>query len=203
MNILLSFLLSALILQLLHVQVEAQFGLNNKKKEAAPNNPVLNDLDDPLLDFNGDPELQDAIQAFADMSNEEMIETMKEMKELLKDDPEALAELDEVIAELSQMDSGEIQEGLEQIMAEEAVAYAMEETIQLLQNADDGAWEKILEQKDLILDNIIESGIMSPEETAIFKDDPAAWEEELTHIWTELKAEASAHAESSSILDEL
>ncbi len=156
-----------------------------------------------LLNFDGDLELEEAIQAFADMSREEMVETIQEMKDLLHDDPDALKELDVVIEELSKMDEQEIQDNLEAIMAEEAVAQSMAETLEMLQNADESTFEKILEKKDTILQTIVESGIMSKEELAMFENDEAAWEEELRFIWNELKTQASAAStmDTSTLLD--
>jgi len=181
----------------------AQFGIKKKTpneilKEGATEDNTVDELDG-LVNFEDDPELEEAIKQFADMSHEEMVQTIEEMKELFHDDPESLKELDSVIEELSQMNAEEIQANLDAIMAEEAVAQSMAETLELLQNADEKVFEeKILAQKDVILKNIVESGIMPKEELEIFENDEAAWEEELRLIWKELKSQASASASDTS-----
>ena len=155
------------------------------------------EIDALLMDFENDPELAEAVKMFSELSTEEMIETIMEMKEMLKDDPEALRELDEVMEELAQMDEEEIRQNLQEIMEEEAVAQSMLEMMALLQDADEGTFDRILEEKDVILNNIIQSGMMSEEEIELFQSDPVAWENELRHIWEELKQEADIAMDSS------
>lgn len=174
--------------------VQAQFGMKRKipnpieTETTTSTNAINEQKEDTYFD---DAELQAAIDMFANMSPQEMQDTIQELKLEFKDDPSMIKELDEILEELSQLDAEDFQENLESIMEEEAVAQAMAETLDMLRNADEGAWEKIMANKDLILDSVIESGVMSEEEIELFQNDPTAWEEELKHIWAELKQQAS------------
>lgn len=197
-----NFLFFSLLICIVTVQltfVQAQFGINknvpnNDNNKAADG---ASDLDDPSLQkaMLDDPDLKEAIQMFADMSPEEMIETIAALKEELKDDPETLKELDGIIEELSTLSEEEIQKNLQDIMAEEAVAQSMRETLEMLSKADEGAWEKILANKELILDSVIEGGMLSEEEIELFKNDGTAWEDELKFIWSELKKQGEESTE--------
>ena len=181
--------------------VHAQFGMkkknvknnnDNSNNDNNNNNPILSQgqQQNDILNFN-DAELQEAIQMFADMPTSQMMETINELKEDLKDDPDLIAELDDILHELSLLDEEEIQSNLEGILQEELVANSMLDTLDLLRNADDASWEKILANKDLILESVIQSGIMDDEEIELFKNDAGAWEDELKYIWSELKSQSS------------
>ena len=83
-----NFLFFSLLICIVTVQltfVQAQFGINknvpnNDNNKAADG---ASDLDDPSLQkaMLDDPDLKEAIQMFADMSPEEMIETIAALKE--------------------------------------------------------------------------------------------------------------------------
>jgi len=142
---------------------------------------------DEMIDFT-DPELLEAIQMFSEMS-------LDEIKEIFGDDPEALKEIEEVMEEISKLDPSEIEESMKALMEEELIASAMTDTLEMLAAADADAatdtdeqdWDKILENKDVILEAVIASGSMSEEDIALFLKDGDAWEEELSGIWNELK----------------
>lgn len=139
------------------------------------------------IDFT-DPELLEAIQMFSEMS-------LDEIKEIFGDDPEALKEIEKVMEEISKLDPSEIEESMKALMEEELIASAMTDTLEMLAAADADAatdtdeqdWDKILENKDVILEAVIASGSMSEEDIALFLKDGDAWEEELSGIWNELK----------------
>ena len=181
------------------IQIQAQFGINkpNNNDEEIPN-PIQNSNNGMVmnmdmqneLDFENDPELQAAIQMFADMPPQEMMETIQELKEMFGDDPETMKEIEEIMEEISKMDASGIEQNMKEIMDEEMVAMAMADTLELLQNADEHDWDRILEHKDAILEVVISSGAMSDEEIVLFRDDPDAWEEELMLIWDELKKQS-------------
>jgi hypothetical protein len=76
-------------------------------------------------------------------------------------------------------------------MAEEEIAQSMAETMELLQNADESDWNRILENKDAILQAVISTGVISEEEIAEYQSNPDAWERELLSIWEELKMQAA------------
>ena len=66
----------------------------------------------------------------------------------------------------------------------------MADPLEMLRRADESDWDKVLENKNAILDAVISSGMMSNEEIELFRINPEAWEEELRGIWTELKNQA-------------
>jgi len=155
--------------------------------------------DDEMIDIDfTDPELLEAIQMFSEMS-------LDEIKEIFGDDPEALKEIEEVMEEISKLDPSEIEESMKALMEEELIASAMTDTLEMLAgtaadadadadadantatDTDEQDWDKILENKDVILEAVIASGSMSEEDIALFLKDGDAWEEELSGIWNELK----------------
>lgn len=175
--------------------VTAQFGLNNNKDNI---DPIKNDIQDGKYLDHDDPELMEAMQMFADMSPEEMRDTLGDLMAMFPDDPEMIAELEEAMAEISGMDKDEINKSMEEIMDEEMAAKAMADTLQMLKEADESALVKILERKDLILDSVIATGVMSEEEIELFKADPSLWEAELIAIWEELKKQGDESSLGSS-----
>jgi len=183
-------------LTFLTVAVSAQFGVGKKKPQQQAEQKSILDSGDSInsnglgLDFN-DQELLEAIQMFADMSPEEMMETMEDLKEMFSNDPETLREIEEVILELSRLDAEDIEQQLSELMAEEEIAQSMAETMELLQNADESDWNRILENKDAILQAVISTGVISEEEIAEYQSNPDAWERELLSIWEELKMQAA------------
>ncbi len=189
-----SLLLLTFFLTFLTLHASAQFGIKKKTKSADGKSATYEE--DQIIDFDNDPELKQAIQDFANMSPEEMKETILELKEEMKDDPESLAELDRVLNLISKMDAKEMEENIKAIMEEEDVARSMADTLQLLHKSGDEAWEKIIKHKDAILDSVIQLGVMSEDEIKLFKSDEAAWEEELKHIWGEMKAVADADVDA-------
>ena len=194
------------------IHVHAQFGINKKvpQQDTDNGNDILGgedaigfdmnmnmdmnmntNMDDDFIDFD-DPELAEAIELFAGMSPEEMTETIEELKEMFGDDPEMMKEIEEIMNEIAQMDSSEIEQNMKDLMDEEMVAMAMADTLEMLKNADENDWERILENKDAILEAVISAGVVSDSEILHFENDPAAWEEELMLIWKELKSQAAA-----------
>ncbi len=187
------FLFILLVVLSISYQTTAQFGISAKKKtkKTSDDGEIGSHYED--VDFHNDPELKAAIQNFADMSPEEMKETILAlMEDIDSNDVETLKELDSILEELSKLDAEEIEEDLYSIMEEEAVAKSMAETMALLQQSGDDAWEKIISKKDLILDVVTQSGVMSEDEITLFQNNPSAWEEELKEIWNEMKAVAAA-----------
>lgn len=180
--------------------VKAQFGIKKKipknvvQEEGTGRGVIDNNKNgNEVIDLN-DPELQEAIEMFQNMSPQEMMETIELLKEdpIYKNDPSLLQELDSILEELSQLNEDEIRQNLDDILHEEAVAQSIVETMDMLKNADEKDWQKIIDNKYLILDSVIASGIMSEEEIDLFKNDEKAWEEELRGIWAELQAQADA-----------
>jgi hypothetical protein len=184
-------LLIFLVMFLTIIGVDAQFGINK-------NDDVSNDNTNMGID---DPELAEAIQMFADMSPEEMMETMKELRYMFENDPETMKEVEEIMQEIAKLDPAEMKQSLTGSIDEEMAAKAMDDTMDMLKNADESDWNKIRENKEQILEVVIQSGVMDVEEVRLFRTDPDAWEEELKIIWKELKMQADG--ENSRVLGEL
>ena len=143
---------------------------------------------EPLLDIN-DPRLMDAMEIFANMSPEEMEETMKELQGMLGDDPETIDAIQDVMKEIRSMNANDIPNSLKDLVEEDEVRVAMKDALQILK---DGQWDTIWEHRNFIRDAVIDSGKISPEDAARFKTDQNAWEEELKFIWNELQKQAAA-----------
>lgn len=138
------------------------------------------------IDFE-DSELLAAVEMFAKMSPKEMRETMKELQALLGDDPETLGAMQEVMNEIENMDASGVKSPLKDMIAEDDVALATQDALEILRKTD---WETIWEKRSDILDAVIQSGQISPEDAALFKSDKEAWEKELKFIWGELQKQA-------------
>lgn len=193
-------LLFALFTIIAFVNVNAQFGI---KRDAIPKDTNADSIlgkpefsDELSSMLAEDPELLQAMQIFAQMSPEEMMETMEELKTMLGDDPDTLAEMELLMKEISEMSPEQIQESLDEILTLQQSM--LEDTLEMLANADESSWDKILENKDQILDVVVQTGAMSDEEAALYKSDPAAWEEELKVIWEELRKQANEYEQSNS-----
>ena len=144
----------------------------------------------PLIDLD-DPELVEAMEAFALMSPEEAEEAFAEVIEMLgedKDDPEMLEAIQEVMREMESMNSGaDVKARLSSMTLEEEIAEATEMALEMISTSE---WEVIYNKRENILDSVIASGKVSAEDAALYKSDAAAWEEELKYIWDELQNQA-------------
>ena len=144
----------------------------------------------PLVDLD-DPELIEAMEAFALMSPEEAEEAFAEVIEMLgedKDDPEMLEAIQEVMREMESMNSGtDVKARLSSMTLEEEIAEATEMALEMISTSE---WEVIYNKREDILDSVIASGKVSAEDAALYKNDAAAWEEELKYIWDELQNQA-------------
>ena len=182
-----------LLLLSIHFQTTtAQFGVSKgTTEEDILDDTGIDDYDtDDFMSNVSDLELAEAFQMLAEMSPDEMQETMEELKSLMGDDPEAIAEIEAVMNELSQMSPEELAMTMEELMEEEADAYSIQETMDMLANADDDMWEEIIETKDILLEHIFTAGGFTEEEYQTFKESPEDWEKELRGIWDELRQEA-------------
>ena len=144
----------------------------------------------PLIDLD-DPELVEAMEAFALMSPEEAEEAFAEVIEMLgedKDDPEMLEAIQEVMREMESMNSGaDVKARLSSMTLEEEIAEATEMALEMISTSE---WEVIYNKREDILDSVIASGKISAEDAALYKSDAAIWEEELKYIWDELQSQA-------------
>jgi len=182
-------LLPLLIVLLSFICIDAQFGINKNADASNDNNMDI---------INADQELDEAIQMFASMSPEEMMETMEELREMFGNDPETMKEVEEIMKEIAELEPAEMEERFKELVDEEMAVKAMDDTMDMLKNADEGDWNNILEKKEQILEVVIQSGVMDAEEVRLFRTDPDAWEEELKIIWEELKNQANEYSDSGA-----
>lgn len=131
-----------------------------------------------------DPELLQAMEIFANMSPDEMEDVLKELQMVLGDDPEALEAMREVMEELPAMKAADIQRNLKNLVEQDEIAKATADALDLLRK---GEWNAIWARRQEILDAVISSGKIDPEDAARFRSDPSEWEAELKHIWGELQ----------------
>ena len=141
-----------------------------------------------MLDID-DPRLVEAMEMFANMSPEEMMETMKELQGMLGGDAETVEAINQVMKEIQTMDVNDIQHSLKDMVQEDELNVAMYDALQMLK---DGQWDTIWEHRNLIRDAVIDSGKISPHDAARFQTDQVAWETELKYIWKELQKQAAA-----------
>jgi hypothetical protein len=139
------------------------------------------------------------------MSKEEMQETLVELMDILGGDPETLAAIQELQKELETMQaSGEYGfagEKLEDMVTEDELAAATQDALHMLGGATD--WDGIWEMQEVILQGVLESGQLSAENAALYKNYLSEWEKELQFIWTELQNQAQLQKEFQKEQQEL
>jgi hypothetical protein len=159
----------------------AQFGIGRRQQEAAGEEELIDLQDSGLIE---------AMEMFANMSPEEMEETMMELQQMLGDDPETMAAIQQVIEEIPNMKTGDVQSSLEIMVAEDELQAATNDALKMLQSSEH-AWESIWEQRDQLLDAVLATGKIAPMDAARFQADPKEWEAELKHIYQELQKQAA------------
>ena len=150
-------------------------------------------LDGMILD---DPDLLEAMEIFANMSPEEMEDVLKELQMVLGDDPETLEAMREVMEELPAMKAADIQRNLKNLVEQDEIAKATADALDLLRK---GEWNAIWDRRQEILDAVIASGKIDPEDAARFRSEPKEWEAELKHIWGELQKLAEQEESSNEL----
>jgi hypothetical protein len=123
---------------------------------------------------------------FQGMSPEEKKETIGELLEILGDDSETKADLERLLGEV--FPDIESNSDLKKITQDDELAPATHDALRLLKGS---SWEAIWEKQDIILEGVLASGQLSPEDAAKFETDEAAWEKELRFIWDELQKQAA------------
>jgi len=177
--------------QYAHCPVFAAFGFGKKKD----GDTAASQHDEPLVDLE-DPELLNAMEIFANMSPEEMEETMRELKEMLGDDPEALAAMEQVMQEIPKMKADHIQSSLKELIEEDEIAAATQDALEMLRS---GSFDAVFEKRNEILEAVIASGKIDAVDAARFQASPTAWEAELKHIWSELMKQANEASEKTEL----
>eukprot|EP00566_Odontella_aurita_P026334 CAMPEP_0113554378 /NCGR_PEP_ID=MMETSP0015_2-20120614/16117_1 /TAXON_ID=2838 /ORGANISM="Odontella" /LENGTH=186 /DNA_ID=CAMNT_0000455515 /DNA_START=225 /DNA_END=785 /DNA_ORIENTATION=- /assembly_acc=CAM_ASM_000160 len=162
-----------------------QFGQHAIFASAA--DPIRVSEDHPLLN---DPDLLGSMEIFMGMSPEEREETIRALMEKVGDDPEKRAEMQLLLSKLPAMD-GEllknspagIQSDLKQMVHDDEFSKAKKDARQMLGGTK---WEFFLENQAEILESVIASGQISPEQAAQFRTDKEAWIRQLRVIWEDV-----------------
>jgi hypothetical protein len=146
---------------------------------------------------NSFAETAEAMEIFAGMSPEEMEETVKQLMMVVGDDPETQAELEQLLEQIPKMKQQQQQSGgegsnLDQMVKDDEVAAATQDALRLLLNSD---WESVWENQDVILEGVVASGQLDPEDAAYLKTDQSAWKKQLRFIWDELQKQADLQQE--------
>jgi hypothetical protein len=143
--------------------------------------------EDDRISLSDDKELLDALEIFQGMSPEEMEETIIElMQQVGDDDPETKAELETLLNEL--VPELKSQSNLKQMAEDDEVAAATQDALRLLSGSN---WDDLWEKQDVVLEGVLSSGQLTPEDEALFRSDQTAWKEQLRWIWDELQKQAA------------
>lgn len=144
------------------------------------------DVEEPER-ISSDEAVLQAMEIFAGMSPEEMEETILELMNMIGDsDPETKAELELLLSELIPKIKSE--SSLNQMVQDDELAVATQDALKMLKGSN---WDEIWANQDLILDGVLDSGKLTPEDAARFKTDENAWKEELQFIWNQLQKQAA------------
>lgn len=138
--------------------------------------------------MSDDQELLDALEIFQGMSPEEMEETIVELLQHIgDDDPDTKAELETLLTEV--LPQLKFQSNLKEMTEDDELAAATQDALRLLSGAT--SWDDIWEKQDVILEGVIASGQLTPEDVALFKSDENEWKAQLKFIWDELQKQAA------------
>lgn len=143
--------------------------------------------EDDRINLSDDKELLDALEIFQGMSPEEMEETILDLMEQMgDDDPESKAVLVSLLNDL--LPDLKSQSNLKEMAEDDEVAAATQEALRLLSGSN---WDDLWEKQEFILEGVLASGQLHPDDEALYKSDPTAWKEQLRLIWDELQKQAA------------
>ena len=135
------------------------------------------------------------MELFANLKPQEMEALLKDIGQMLGDDPDTIAEIQKLMATVAQQEAPEAKKTLEQIMREaDKVKKKKRAKSQGMDWVFDTEWETVWANQEEILQVILESGELNPEEGELFQRDTGAWEEQLKGIWAAMQAEAEMKA---------
>jgi hypothetical protein len=145
---------------------------------------LLNEL---VPELKSQSNLKQMAELFEGMSPEEMEETIIElMQQVGDDDPETKAQLETLLNEL--VPELKSQSNLKQMAEDDEVAAATQDALRLLSGSN---WDDLWEKQDVVLEGVLSSGQLTPEDEALFRSDQTAWKEQLRWIWDELQKQAA------------
>jgi hypothetical protein len=134
------------------------------------------------LNLADDPELLAAMEIFMGMSAQEREETIQGLMKTgaVGEDPAKQAEMEALIKMLPQLDDSS---SLQRMIQDDEIHKAKESAKEQLK---DDTWKSFWANQAEILESVLASGQLSPEDAARFKTDEAAWKEQLVIIWQDL-----------------
>lgn len=146
--------------------VTAQFGIGKKKKQST----TFQDLQERAAAAAGGRAEHDAAEEMVDMAK------LQEMFASAFENPDAMAgfgeDINKAMEELANMDPADLQKQMEQAMA----AMTSGDMV-----------ENIMGQKDAVLQNLQESGMVSEEELEKFKSDPEYFERQMRDAFAQMQ----------------
>mmetsp|Transcript_4638 Transcript_4638/g.12950 ORF Transcript_4638/g.12950 Transcript_4638/m.12950 type:complete len:197 (-) Transcript_4638:2514-3104(-) len=168
------------------------------KQQQGSDSTTTTGTNNPIQEMmTNDPELAEAMEIFAYMSNAERTEAMQELKELIgadaTNDPEAMKLFEQLFNEVGKMkevNGDGTSSSLQELVAEDERVARVEDVMHALRQAGPAEFEtKVLARKEAILEAIVEAGQMTDEQAQIYRNDGAAWQDMLTAIWKDLQGQ--------------
>mmetsp|Transcript_24206 Transcript_24206/g.26730 ORF Transcript_24206/g.26730 Transcript_24206/m.26730 type:complete len:180 (-) Transcript_24206:166-705(-) len=136
-----------------------------------------------------DPDLLGAMEIFMGMSTEERGKAIQGLMDTIGDDPQKRKEMELIISKLPAVEQEQIvkrgQAGnLNDMIQADEFAKAKHEAKKKLGGIE---WESFWAMQEEVLESVIASGQVSPEDAARFKTDEEAWKKQLKTIWLDLQ----------------
>lgn len=128
--------------------------------------------------------LLNAMEIFMKMAPNEREETIKGLMASVGDDPAAKAEMEALIQMLPNLDA---ETNLQQLIEEDEIAKAKREASRQFSQR---TWEEVWADQEEILNEVLASGQLRPEDAAVFKTDPEAWKRTLKLMYDDLSKPA-------------
>lgn len=122
----------------------------------------------------------------ADMSQDDLDVVLKGIGEMMGDDPETIAAIQGILGDI--VSTEDPVKSLSEILDREDFEKAITENLDWVNDSD---WLKVYQKRHEILEAVIATGELPPEEALRFMEDPSAWETELKKVWDSLQAKTS------------
>lgn len=125
------------------------------------------------------------MEIFVGMSPEEREETIRDLMATVGDDEDKRREMETLIKMLPEMESNDSSSSsLKQMIRDDEIAKAKHQASEMLDGSD---WGSFWGNQEEILEAVVASGQLRPEDAALFKTDEEAWKKQLRIIWDDLQ----------------
>jgi aminopeptidase N len=125
-------------------------------------------------------ELQHAMEMFMRMSAKERESAIKDLMAAVGDDPKAKKEMETLLEMLPNLEDDS---NLSQLIAEDELAKAKHEAKRQMSGQ---SFEDLWANQEAILEEVLASGQLAPEDAARFKTDPDAWKATLKLLYDDV-----------------